>query len=270
MAETLRWSPLVDSHAHVFTPDLPRVAGATHRPERAFTVEDYLALLDRHDVPFGVLTAPSFLGTYNDYTRTAVRGRSRLRGTAIVEPETDPSVLAAMAEDGIVGIRYSLRRYPDVPDFTDPVYRRLLHRVMDLGWHLHLYAEPERMAALVPQLAETGVTMVLDHFGNPDGGKGEACPAFQAILRAIDTGRTWVKLSAPYRLTGHDPESLARRLLAAAGPERLVWASDWPWTAHENQFTYRDCIDWMAHWIPDRATRDAIDRASLKLFGFAA
>ena len=269
MAEASNWSPLVDTHAHILTPDLPRVPGATYVPTHSFTVEDYLAILDAHQVPFGVLTAASPVGTYNDYTRAALRAHRRLRGTAIVDPEIDLSALEAMADDGIVGIRYSLRRYPEVPDFATPEYRRLLRRVTDLDWHVHLFAEPDRMVALVPKLVDSGVKLVLDHFGNIDDRLAEDCPVYQTILRAIDRGRTWIKLSAPYRLAGKDPGAIASRLLAAAGPERLVWASDWPWTAYEGQFTYRDCIDWMEAWVPDRAVRDQIDRTSLKIFGFA-
>jgi len=47
-------------------------------------------------------------------------------------------------------------------------------------------------------------------------------------LRALDAGRAWVKVSAPYRLFGADPLPYLRALLEAGGPERLVWGSDWP------------------------------------------
>ena len=39
--------PLVDTHAHIYLVDQPLVAGATHKPERAFTTEDYLRTLER-------------------------------------------------------------------------------------------------------------------------------------------------------------------------------------------------------------------------------
>ena len=49
----------------------------------------------------------------------------------------------------------------------------------------------------------------------------------------LQTGRVWVKLSAPYAggRTGPPPYRevglLARRLVDAA-PERMLWGSDWP------------------------------------------
>jgi predicted TIM-barrel fold metal-dependent hydrolase len=261
-------SPLVDTHAHIFLRELPLAQNATHRPAHSFTAEDYLAALDAANVRYGVITAPSFLGIYNDYTLDALRRHDRFRGTAIVDPDADPYLLRAMANDGIVGIRYSLRRYPDTPDFTAPDYRRLLRRVQDLDWFVHLLAESEKLAVLVPLLAESGVKLVIDHFGVPDRPFAED-PGLREIFRAIEKGRTWIKLSAPYRTTGADMKALARKFLAAAGTERLLWGSDWPWTSHENRFTYRDTIRWLEEWIPDRATRDAIDQTGMALHGFA-
>jgi len=262
------WSPIIDTHAHIFLRDLPLVAGATHRPKYSFTAADYLKLLDESGVLFGVLTAPSFLGSYADYTLGVLRANRRLRGTAIVDPGIDPYAMKAMAADGIVGIRYSLRRYPDIPDFTKPDYQRLLRRVADLDWYVHIMAEADRLALLVPQLMESGAKLVIDHFGVPDAAKGYDCPGFQAVQRALATGRTWVKVSAPYRVEGWDTNQLAQKLLAEAGPERLLWGSDCPWAGFEGKFAYGETIDWFEAAIPDRRIREQIGRNGLQLNHF--
>ena len=46
---------------------------------RDFTAEDYLAELDAAGVHYGVVAAASFLGTYHDYTLSALERHSRLR-----------------------------------------------------------------------------------------------------------------------------------------------------------------------------------------------
>jgi predicted TIM-barrel fold metal-dependent hydrolase len=74
----------------------------------------------------------------------------------------------------------------------------------------------------------------------------------------VRAGDTWVKLSAPYRLGGADPQPYVDALLAAGGPRQLMWASDWPFVAHEEAITYRMCVDWLLQWVPDAATRRAI------------
>jgi predicted TIM-barrel fold metal-dependent hydrolase len=41
---------------------------------------------------------------------------------------------------------------------------------------------------------------------------------------------------------------LLARLLAAFGPQRLIWASDWPHTQHESDVTHHDCFKALARW----------------------
>ncbi len=261
--------PLVDTHAHIYLANCPVVPGATHRPERSFTDADFVRTLDENGVLFGVIAAASFMGSYNDYSLQALRQHRRLRATAIVEPDVTLPELKAMDEAGIVGIRFSLRNYAGTPDLTGPEYQRLLRRVADLDWHVHLYAEGERIAALAPLLLDSGVKLVIDHYGNPDPALGENSPGFQAALRALATGRGWVKVSGPYRSPGCDHPALAARLLQEAGPERLLFGSDWPFVGHETTVSYRDTVDWFETAIPDPTIRDRIGRTAARLYRFA-
>jgi predicted TIM-barrel fold metal-dependent hydrolase len=86
------------------------------------------------------------------------------------------------------------------------------------------------------------------------------------MLRSIEKGRTWVKMSAGYRLGAAAPD-YARELVRSAGPERLVWASDCPFVGHENQFSYQSTIDWLNDCVTDPAARAAIfGRTALQLY----
>jgi predicted TIM-barrel fold metal-dependent hydrolase len=144
-----------------------------------------------------------------------------------------------------------------------------LRRVADLDWHVHVYAEGDRIAALTDQLLAANVNIVIDHYGGPVPNQGENAPGFQAALRAIGSGRGWVKVSAPYRSAGCDHAGLAARLLAEGGPERLLWASDWPFVGHENNVTYRQMVESFAQFIPDPVTREKIGRTAARLYKFA-
>ena len=261
--------PLVDTHAHIYLANCPVVPGATHRPERSFTDVDFVRTLDENGVLFGVIAAASFMGSSNAYSLQALRAHRRLRATAIVEPNATLPELQAMDAAGIVGIRFSLRNYAGTPDLTTPEYQRLLRRVADLDWHVHLYAEGERIAALAPVLLNAGVKLVIDHYGNPDPKLGENSPGFQAALRALGSGRGWVKVSGPYRSPGCDHPALAARLLAEAGAERLLFGSDWPFVGHETTVTYRDTVDWFEKAIPNATTREEIGRTAARLYRFA-
>ncbi len=261
--------PLVDTHAHIYRANCPVIPGATHHPERSFTDEDFVRTLDDNGVLFGVIAAASFMGSYNDYSLRALRLHRRLRATAIVEPDVSATELREMDAAGVVGIRFSLRNYAGTPDLTTPEYQRLLRRVADLDWHVHIYAEGERIAALAPILLNAGVKLVIDHYGNPNPALGENSPGFQAALRALASGRGWVKISGPYRSPGNDHPALAARLLKEAGPQRLLFGSDWPFVGHENEIAYRDTVDWYEKAIPDAATREEIGRTAARLYRFA-
>ena len=263
---TLQSAPLVDTHAHLFVPGLPLVDGATSRPTYGCTDTDYLAALDAAGIRYGVIAAPSFLGTHIDYTLECLRRQPRLRGTAIVDADVPLQRLKELDRQGIVGIRYTLRNYPDVPDFRAPEYKRLLAAIADLGWHVHILAESDRLAAMVPVLAESGARLLIDHFGVPSGPQ---CPGQQAILRALQTGRTWVRLSAPYRLSaGVSAAELARLFLREAGPDRLLWGSDWPWVGHEGHYSLAAAIRDFHDWIPDPRDRARIDANAVAMYRF--
>jgi predicted TIM-barrel fold metal-dependent hydrolase len=261
--------PLVDTHAHIYLVDHPVIPAATHQPERSYTDADFVRTLDENGVLFGVIAAASFMGSFNDYSLEALRAHRRLRATAIVEPDVTLPELRAMDDAGIVGIRFSLRNYTGMPDLTTTEYQRLLRRVADLDWHVHVYAEGDRIAALTPLLLKAGVKLVIDHYGNPDPLQAEKSPGFQAALRALGSGRGWVKVSAPYRTPGCDHPTLAARLLAEAGPDRLLFGSDWPFVGHADSVTYEDTLKWFEYAIPDAETRESIGRTAARLYRFA-
>src|SRR5580704_15529282 len=261
--------PLIDTHAHIYPRNTPLIEGATHTTSHDVTPEEYVRTLDEHGVLFGVHAAASFMGPYNDYTLAALARYPRLRGTAIVDPSIGLHELKAMDAAGIVGIRFSLRDYKGTPDLRSIEYQRLFRRVADLDWHVHVYAEGERIAALTDQLLVTGVKIVIDHYGNPSPNLGELSPGFQAALRAISSGRGWVKVSAPYRSAGSDHAALAARLLAEGGPERLLFASDWPFVGHESKVTYRQMVASFEQVVPDPVVREQIGRSAARLYKFA-
>ena len=117
----------------------------------------------------------------------------------------------------------------------------------------------EKLAAPIAALESAGVKIVIDHLGHPQGGKGVACEGFQAVLRAVERGRTWVKLSAGYRMESPEvAEACAHELVKHCGPERLLWGSDWPFAAFENKVHYSDTLAAFKRWVPDATVRRII------------
>ena len=249
----------IDCHAHVMRRDLPLASERHSAPKRDVTVDEYVGVLDAHGLSHGVLTAPSFYGADNALLLAALAAHpARLRGTAIVEPTIDAAALAAMDRQGVVGIRLNWVKRATLPDATSADYRRLFAAVRDLGWHVEIYLEGPKLAAVLPCIRECGVDVVVDHFAAPDPALGTADAGFREALAGVAAGDTWVKLSAPYRLGGADPRRYVDALLAAGGPRQLVWASDWPFVGFEDRVEYGACLRSLSDWIGDVATRRTI------------
>ena len=261
--------PLVDSHAHVFTRRQPLIPGAWARLDYDHSFDTYVKTLDDHGVPFGIVTATSLYGDFNDYLLEAVRAHKRLRGTVIVEPDISPLELKNMRDQGIVGVRLSWKSKKVLPDINSYEYRRLLLRIADLGMHVHLLLDGERVPSVLPALEASGVRLVLDHFGTPDAKLGMNDPGFQAMLRSIDTGRIWVKVSGAFHfgdLAG--PKAWTKKLLEVGGPERLIWGSDCPFVGSEGKITYADVIAHYNELVTDPAVRRKIGQTSLAFYLF--
>jgi predicted TIM-barrel fold metal-dependent hydrolase len=255
----------IDCHAHIMAVDLPLAPEIHSRPARDVTTQEYLAVLGAHGISHGVLTAPSFYGSNNALLLDALRTYpNQLRGTVIADPNVEQLLLEqqllAMREQGVVGIRLNWIKKKTIPDIDSVQYRILLGLAKDLDLHIELFLEDHLQEHVVPKILASGATLVLDHFGNPDPKLGINSPSFQNTLRALADGNAWVKLSAPYRLGYLDGVEIQPYIdaLVAANSQQLVWASDWPWLSHENQFTYANCIDWIKSSITDPAVWEDI------------
>jgi predicted TIM-barrel fold metal-dependent hydrolase len=259
--------PFVDSHAHIFQKVMPTLSKPRHPLEYDFTAEDYLAILDKHGVHFAVLAAASNYGDYNDYVLSCLERYPRLRATVIVKPEVELGVLRDMKRLGVVGIRLMFMGRAELPDLTTFEYQRLFRRLLDLDMHVHLHLEGSRSTPIVNLLEKTGVKLVIDHFGTPDPAKKIQCEGFQNILRSVQRGRTWVKLSAGFRRDPAAAKAYATELIRSAGPERLVWGSDCPFAAFEGKVIYQDTIAHFNDWVPDMGMRHVIGcETPLKLY----
>jgi len=260
-------APTVDGHAHVFTRAMPFAADAHSRPDYDYAVEDWIADMERHGIDHGVIAAASLYGDHNDYTLAALAAHpDRLRGTIILRPDTDPAMLRELARQGVVGVRLTWRRLAELPDLTGDPWRSHLRALADAGLHVELLAGNDSLPLLLPALADTGVRVVVDHFGVPSRDKDASGEGMAAMLRAIAGGATWVKISAGFRMAEETAQACTDRLLAEAGPERLIWGSDAPFVNHEGSVDYAGALDLYRRLVPDRAVRAAIDRTALAFY----
>ncbi len=260
--------PVIDAHCHVFTRAMPFTDGAWIRPDYDYAVETYLAALDGHGISFGVVTAASLFGDYNDYTLEVLARHKRLRATVMLDLDAGPGEMAALKAHGVCGVRYQLPVSAPLPDLAGYAFRRFVRRLTDAGLHIELNLSGAQLAAILPALDDSGVDVVVDHFGLLRAEQGMAGEGFQAVLRAIDRGRTRVKLSAGFRLPEDALASYAARLIEVAGPERLFWGSDAPFVGCEDRVTYAQTLETFYRIVPDARLRRRMSDAALRFYFF--
>ena len=262
-----------DCHAHVFGPreKYPYAAERLYTPPAVF-LRDYLAMLDAVGFTRGVVVQSGVHGTNNQVLVDAIsQSGGRLRGIALIDETTTDAELDRLAAAGVRGFRANLVAKIGVQFDAS---RRLAQRVARLGWHVQLLLDVESFPTLDEVLADFPTEVVIDHMGRPDTSRGVDAPGFQALIRLLESGRGWSKLSAPYRTsTQHFPYAdiapFARALVEAA-PDRLVWGSDWPHVMLETPMPNNgDLVDLITTWVPDEGVRRRIlvDNPQ-RLYGF--
>jgi predicted TIM-barrel fold metal-dependent hydrolase len=259
--------PLVDCHAHVWGPDMPFSPAAWTRPAYTYTAEDWLADLGRHGIEHGVIAAASLFGTYNDYTLAALARHPNLRGTAILDWDADDALLADLRASGIVGVRLQWLTLAALPDFAGAEFQGFCHRLRDHGLHIHLNIAGDRLGEVAAAITGAGVRLVLDHYGWHDFDLGLAAPSYLEMVRLLEGGQVWVKLSSGFRRPDPElPRQYTRDLIARVGPERLLWGSDAPFVGHEGEVSYRDVIEEFHRAVPDAAMRDALGQSAYSFY----
>lgn len=251
-----------DGHVHLFTRDLPTVAGRRYLPADDATLADLAGLLRANGLAGALVVQPSFLGTDNSHLLACLAAAARddadltFRGAVMLDPATPPGAMADLAGAGIVGTRLNLVGGGTLPDLTQRLWRDHFAAVNALGWHVELHLESPRLAPVLAALLDACDHVVVDHFGRPDPVRGLGCPGIRALL-AAPPDRVSVKISAPYRtFPSLAPDAAAAYCMpfAAAladhfGSDRLVWGSDWPWTQFENRHSYAQAAAWCDRWL---------------------
>ena len=268
-----------DAHAHVFGPQ-HRYA---YSPARIYTPPDalpadYRGLLDTLGVERAVLVQPSVYGSDNKALLDALaQDPQRLRGVAVIEPDTPRAELQRLHALGVRGVRCNV---VDVKHGQGALPLAQLHALAELiaplGWHLELLVHVDAYPTLHHVLADFPVDLVFGHLGYMARGQGVDAPGFVSMLRLLERGRAWVKLSGPYRISAQglpypDVTPLAQAL-AAAAPDRLVWGSDWPHVMLKDPMPNDGALcDLLADWLPDTATLERVlVRNPAQLYGFTA
>jgi len=261
-----------DTHMHFYNARFPAAEGALIRPPDAW-VEDYRALQQRLGLQRVVVVQPTTFGRDNSCQLAAMEAfGDAARGVMVVDDTATDEDLADLTARGVRGVRFHMLPGGALPwDLLEAVAAR----VYEHGWHVQLQLNGRELADRLDRLLALLGGLVVDHVGRFMDPVAPDHQSFRALLALLDTGRCWVKLSAPYESSKTGPPDysdvmpLARALVAHA-PDRMLWASNWP---HPGQKAPPDealLLGLLDRWVDDTDTRQRIlvDNPAA-LYGFA-
>ena len=267
----------VDAHAHVFCgPEFkfsPDTLYTPH-PSQMGTPAKFRAVLAAHGRTHGLLVGAGPYGEDNRCMLQAIaESDGHFKGVALVKATATEAELAALKENGVVGVRMNLMGHGMRP-LTEPGADTLLARLKALGMYLQLHFQKDELIAAAPILKKSGVPMMIDHFGRPDIGKGVNNPGYQTVLEFGRTGQAVIKLSGPFRssVQGYpytDVDPFIAAAIAAYTLDRCVWGSDWPFVRMDERMDYGPPATCLPRWLPDaKDQQKVLWDTPARLFGF--
>ncbi len=228
---------IIDPHVHVWThdPRFPFAKETRNPPAEDATVEMLLDLMKKHHVEKTVIIQVIHYRWDNSYAASVLkRYRSAFHGVARVNPEdpANPDHLSKLVEEqGFCGVRLSPAGDSAGDWFRGPLMPPLWKRCEQLKVPMTILAPIGRMpdvAALADRCPD--LTIVIDHMADCPPDRPSELEKLLALRRYprlfVKISHTWSLSKEPFPFRDTWPQ--VRRLYDAFGPQRLMWATDWP------------------------------------------
>jgi D-galactarolactone isomerase len=260
-----------DTHVHGYDARFPAASTALLHPPDAGPGE-YDELRATLGLQRVVVVQPTTYGFDNScQLEFAAHYGDDARLVVVVGDRTSPSELRRLDAAGARGARFHMLPggavgWEALPATTD--------RIAELGWHVQLQINGRLLTEYLDTLLALPTPLVVDHVGRFIPPVAVDDPAFAALLALLDTGRCWVKLSAPYEST-HDGAPHYPTVTNLVGelvrrfPERMLWASNWPHPGQPDPPTPDELRLLAAAWLPtdELRLRVLVDNPA-ELYGF--
>jgi predicted TIM-barrel fold metal-dependent hydrolase len=226
-------------------PAFPFAEGA-RVPERDATPETLLELMKANGVSRTVIIQVIHYKYDNSYLAAVLkRFPGTFQGVCRVDPldPAAPDTLSRLTAQGFRGVRLSPAGNATGDWFRGPLMPPLWKRCQDLKVPMTVLAPIARMpevALLLEKLPD--LTVVIDHMADCPIDQPAELEKLIALKRYpkvfVKISHTWSISKQPYPWL--DAQEYVKRLYAAFGPQRLMWATDWPIV--ENVSTYERAL----------------------------
>jgi L-fuconolactonase len=227
-----------DAHVHVVYTQDGSIAGTN--------AGELLAAMDTAGVEKAAVITPQPLAWDNSATfaaTTAFPDRFIAIVRLDVRAEGAAAVTASLIEEGARGIRIHLFDEPDIGWLTDGTIDGVLGVLADNDSNVAFHCRPDQLPA-VGELAarRPELTILVDHIGRPDVHAGAADPGFAGFLALAKYPNVLGKSPDPNFFSAAPPPHLdlvpfLEQALDRFGSERILWGSDWPLSALEEDYS---------------------------------
>ncbi|HZP76984.1 MAG TPA: amidohydrolase family protein [Pseudolabrys sp.] len=261
-----------DAHCHVFGP----AAKFPYAPNRRYTPQDApkeaLAMLHAHlGIERAVIVQASCHGTDNRAMLDCIASHpQRYRGVAIVDDSFTDADYDALDRGGVRGVRFNfVKHLGGAPDLA--VFRRVLDRIKDRGWHVVLHVDAPDIIPLSEMIRSLPLPFVIDHMGRVPGKAGLEQPPFKALLELFKLEHAWIKVCGAERISMPpyaEAIPIAKALVAARG-DRVLWGTDFPHPNATHEADEADLVDLVPKIAPDAAAQHRLlVENPARLYGF--
>jgi L-fuconolactonase len=226
---------ILDPHVHVWKhdPEFPFAPDA-HVPERDAAPETLLALMKANGVARTVIIQVIHYKYDNRYLASVLKRYPKIfQGVCRVDPLSPdaPDDLSRLTAAGFRGVRLSPAGNATGDWFRGPLMPPLWKRCQELKVPMTVLAPITRMpdvGHLLESLPE--LTVVIDHMADCPIDQPAELEKLIALKRYpklfVKISHTWSISRQPYPWL--DAQDYVKRLYGAFGPQRLMWATDWP------------------------------------------
>jgi predicted TIM-barrel fold metal-dependent hydrolase len=226
---------IIDPHVHVWKhdPQYPFAKDA-RVPDRDATPEMLLELMKTNGVWRTVIIQVIHYRFDNSYLADVLKKYPEyFQGVCRVDPldQASPDHLSRLTEQGFRGVRLSPAGNASGDWIAGPLMPPLWKRCEELKVPMTLLAPVTRLPD-VDRLAERypDLTVVIDHMADSPLDQPQQLEKLIALKRFpklfVKVSHTWSLSKEPYPYL--DAQEQVKRLYDVFGPQRLMWATDWP------------------------------------------
>ncbi|WP_341520132.1 amidohydrolase family protein [Pseudomonas sp. G.S.17] len=259
-----------DCHVHIYEPERFPL---TQQIARA-SWSDYQQVQRRLGLERALLVQANGYGFDMDCLLDALaQAGDAARAIAVIAPDTSDETLARLHSAGVRGVRFML--IPDAQgalgwDALEPISAR----IAELGWVINLQVDGRQLPDFEARIRALPSLVSIDHTGKFLEPVGIDHAGFKSLLSLLDSGKVWVKVSAPYETSKSGPPhyedvSVLARTLVQAFPERCLWASNWPHPGRSPAPDDMAMLDLLSEWaLDDHVRRRILVDNPARLYGF--